>query len=151
MVGPVSEDERWMINPKDIDDQSGEILPVPLTNNTERFDISSPQLPNAGPAHTYDPISSSIQDIDVSLMVELGEAITRGATDAAAQALLPPSTAASPGSFQVLPKLQSTCRKFSTTMAPSTWSTRWRKRFYYWWRKTILCSRVPRISAQRQQ
>ena len=58
---------------------------------------STNPYPYAGQAHTYNLSSSSTMDIDISLMAAIGDAMTRGASAAAEQELLPPSTATSPG------------------------------------------------------
>ena len=57
---------------------------------------STNPYPYAGQAHTYNLSSSSTMDIDISLLAAIGDAMTRGASAAAEQAILPPSTATSP-------------------------------------------------------
>jgi hypothetical protein len=103
LVGPISDDEKWMVNPSAVnDDEHGEIhLPITDSSTTERYSISSPELPQAGTATTYNhrPSDFGTEDVDISLMAEFGEAVTRGASAAAAQAHLPPSTATSPGTM----------------------------------------------------
>ena len=61
---------------------------------------STNPYPYAGQAHTYNLSSSSIMDIDISLLAAIGDAMTRGASAAAEQALLTPSTATSPGTIR---------------------------------------------------
>ena len=59
-----------------------------LSGGTERYSISSPANPTpyAGQTHTYNPSSSSIMDIDISLLAAIGDAMTRGASMEAKQA-----------------------------------------------------------------
>ena len=103
LVGPISDDEKWMVNPSAVnDDEHGEIhLPITDSSTTERYSISSPELPHAGTATTYNPNSSSTgtEDVDISLLAELGEAITRGVTKEAERAQLP-SITTSPSTYR---------------------------------------------------
>ena len=79
VVGPVSDDRQWMINPLTYDptrpaaitDETGEI-PEDLRNS-----LSTP-VTDAAALGDYTKASNA-SDVDIGLMAELGAAITRGA------------------------------------------------------------------------
>ena len=78
VVGPISDDERWLTNPLTYDPTR----PIPFLDEqlgeTPR-DIHQDLATPAGEAEVLGRGVPAASDVDIGLMAELGEAITRGA------------------------------------------------------------------------
>ena len=76
VVGPISSDQLWLINPQPYDptkspSKKGENLPV------------ADQLPTPQSQATILGHTSAVADVDIGMLAELGTAVTRGAAQAA--------------------------------------------------------------------
>ena len=121
VVGPISEDNKWLVNPLVCDPTR----PLPWTAQTGKIrenlhqSLATPlHEPRALGDHTR---VSFATDVDIGLMAELGAAIKRGASEARARSQ--DSTSAAPHAAQPVPSTSPPTPESASLPSPSPLAT----------------------------
>ena len=82
VVGPLSSDALWMINPQSYDPTRPSISDQQKAEmNGKRQELPTPQ----STAAVFGHFSTAATDVDIGMMAELGAAVTRGAAELSSQ------------------------------------------------------------------